>query len=99
MTDGINLNAIWQKKEPPAYQRSSGPGGASRNGAAPDKNKISAIVKYSHQENPTMPPNLLLVEDNSRLRHDLDAHFRQRGFAVTACATGVHSTQVSTTIE
>ncbi|AZD08112.1 Two-component response regulator PfeR, enterobactin [Pseudomonas chlororaphis] len=35
-----------------------------------------------------MPPNLLLVEDDSRLRHDLDAHFRQRGFAVTACANG-----------
>ncbi|SDZ67626.1 response regulator transcription factor [Pseudomonas sp. NFIX28] len=35
-----------------------------------------------------MSPNLLLVEDDSRLRHDLDAHFRQRGFAVTACANG-----------
>lgn len=46
-----------------------------------------------------MSPNLLLMEDDSRLRHDLDVHFRQHGFAVTACATGVHSTQVSTAIE
>jgi two-component system response regulator PfeR len=35
-----------------------------------------------------MTPHLLLVEDDARLRHDLDLHFRQRGFAVTACASG-----------
>ena len=35
-----------------------------------------------------MPPNLLLVEDDARLRNDLTAHFRQRNFVVTACADG-----------
>ncbi|MEN5090524.1 response regulator transcription factor [Pseudomonas protegens] len=35
-----------------------------------------------------MTPNLLLVEDDARLRDDLDRHFRQRGFAVTPCADG-----------
>ncbi|MFJ7146443.1 response regulator transcription factor [Pseudomonas protegens] len=35
-----------------------------------------------------MTPNLLLVEDDARLRDDLDRHFRQRGFAVTTCADG-----------
>lgn len=33
-------------------------------------------------------PSLLLVEDDTRLRHDLDRHFRQRGFIVTACDNG-----------
>ncbi|WP_134928999.1 response regulator, partial [Pseudomonas protegens] len=35
-----------------------------------------------------MPPNLLLVEDDARLRDDLDRHLRQRGFAVTTCTDG-----------
>ncbi|XSS65918.1 response regulator transcription factor [Pseudomonas sp. B11] len=35
-----------------------------------------------------MTPNLLLVEDDARLRQDLDRHFRQRGFAVSACIDG-----------
>lgn len=34
-------------------------------------------------------PRLLLVEDDPRLREDLDAHFRQRGFTVTACSNGL----------
>jgi len=33
-------------------------------------------------------PSLLLVEDDSRLRLDLERHFCQRGFAVTTCANG-----------
>lgn len=35
-----------------------------------------------------MSPSLLLVEDDSRLRLDLERHFCQRGFAVTTCANG-----------
>lgn len=35
-----------------------------------------------------MSPSLLLVEDDSRLRLDLERHFCQRGFSVTACANG-----------
>ncbi|WP_271106018.1 response regulator transcription factor [Pseudomonas tohonis] len=45
-------------------------------------------MKHSHIERPAPSPRLLLVEDDPRLREDLDLHFRQRGFAVTACATG-----------
>lgn len=33
-------------------------------------------------------PHLLLVEDDFRLRHDLERHLLQRGFAVTACVDG-----------
>jgi len=33
-------------------------------------------------------PSLLLVEDDSRLRLDLERHFCQRGFSVTTCANG-----------
>jgi two-component system response regulator PfeR len=35
-----------------------------------------------------MTPTLLLVEDDARLRNDLDQHFQKRGFAVTACPCG-----------
>ncbi|MFK3795800.1 response regulator transcription factor [Pseudomonas sp. NPDC088444] len=35
-----------------------------------------------------MTPTLLLVEDDARLRHDLNLHFKKRGFAVTACQSG-----------
>ncbi|MGE9763266.1 response regulator transcription factor [Pseudomonas sp. PDM20] len=35
-----------------------------------------------------MSPSLLLVEDDSRLRLDLERHFCQRGFVVTTCANG-----------
>lgn len=35
-----------------------------------------------------MPTSLLLVEDDSRLRQDLERHFLNRGFQVHACATG-----------
>jgi len=35
-----------------------------------------------------MTPTLLLVEDDARLRNDLDLHFQKRGFAVTACRSG-----------
>ncbi|PJI46074.1 MAG: DNA-binding response regulator [Pseudomonas sp.] len=35
-----------------------------------------------------MSPSLLLVEDDSRLRLDLERHFCQRGFNVTTCANG-----------
>ncbi|MDN6860270.1 response regulator transcription factor [Pseudomonas sp. CAN2814] len=35
-----------------------------------------------------MSPSLLLVEDDSRLRLDLERHFCQRGFSVTTCANG-----------
>lgn len=35
-----------------------------------------------------MSPSLLLVEDDSRLRQDLERHFCQRGFSVTTCANG-----------
>lgn len=35
-----------------------------------------------------MSPSLLLVEDDSRLRLDLERHFCQRGFTVTTCANG-----------
>jgi len=35
-----------------------------------------------------MTPTLLLVEDDARLRNDLDLHFQKRGFAVTACQSG-----------
>ena len=45
-------------------------------------------MKYSQIEFPASSPRLLLVEDDPRLREDLDAHFRQRGFAVTTCSTG-----------
>ena len=33
-------------------------------------------------------PALLLVEDDFRLRHDLEQHLLQRGFSVTACIDG-----------
>lgn len=33
-------------------------------------------------------PHLLLVEDDFRLRHDLERHLVQRGFTVTTCADG-----------
>ncbi|WP_336333565.1 response regulator transcription factor [Pseudomonas putida] len=35
-----------------------------------------------------MPTSLLLVEDDPRLRQDLERHFLNRGFQVHACATG-----------
>ncbi|MEE1864938.1 response regulator transcription factor [Pseudomonas auratipiscis] len=35
-----------------------------------------------------MSPNLLLAEDDPRLRHDLEQHFQGRGFTVTACENG-----------
>ncbi|MCI0911879.1 MULTISPECIES: response regulator transcription factor [Pseudomonas] len=35
-----------------------------------------------------MPTSLLLVEDDPRLREDLQRHFLKRGFLVNACATG-----------
>ena len=35
-----------------------------------------------------MTPTLLLVEDDARLRNDLDQHFQKRGFSVTACPCG-----------
>ena len=35
-----------------------------------------------------MPTSLLLAEDDPRLRHDLERHFLNRGFDVTACASG-----------
>lgn len=35
-----------------------------------------------------MSPNLLLAEDDPRLRHDLEHHFQGRGFTVTACENG-----------
>ena len=34
-------------------------------------------------------PCLLLVEDDFRLRHDLERHLLQRGFAVTSCSDGI----------
>lgn len=34
-------------------------------------------------------PHLLLIEDDPRLRQDLESHFHARGFAVTACAGGL----------
>ncbi|WP_150629397.1 response regulator, partial [Pseudomonas fluorescens] len=34
-------------------------------------------------------PRLLLVEDDFRLRHDLERHLLQRGFAVTSCIDGI----------
>ena len=34
-------------------------------------------------------PRLLLVEDDFRLRHDLEQHLLQRGFAVTSCVDGI----------
>ena len=37
----------------------------------------------------TTSPRLLLVEDDFRLRHDLEQHLLQRGFAVTACVDGI----------
>lgn len=33
--------------------------------------------------------HLLLVEDDFRLRHDLERHLLQRGFAVTSCPDGI----------
>lgn len=33
-------------------------------------------------------PHLLLVEDDFRLRHDLERHLVQRGFTVTTCVDG-----------
>jgi len=35
-----------------------------------------------------MNPTLLLVEDDARLRDDLNLHFQKRGFSVTACQCG-----------
>ncbi|PTQ73263.1 response regulator transcription factor [Pseudomonas sp. GV071] len=46
-------------------------------------------MKYSHLDHPAPTPRLLLVEDDPRLREDLDQHFRQRGFAVTTCGNGL----------
>ena len=37
----------------------------------------------------TTSPRLLLVEDDFRLRHDLEQHLLQRGFAVTSCVDGI----------
>ncbi|WP_371358842.1 response regulator, partial [Salmonella sp. E393-2] len=38
---------------------------------------------------------LLLVEDDPRLREDLDAHFRRRGFRVTVCGDGSHGLEAA----
>ncbi|MEX0292740.1 response regulator transcription factor [Pseudomonas putida] len=38
-----------------------------------------------------MPTSLLLVEDDPRLREDLQRHFLNRGFGVNACATGLQA--------
>ncbi|MDD1967063.1 response regulator transcription factor [Pseudomonas putida] len=45
------------------------------------------LIKSFHLSLP-MTPTLLLVEDDARLRNDLDLHFQKRGFAVTACQCG-----------
>ncbi|MFO3721089.1 response regulator transcription factor [Pseudomonas sp. HLMP] len=38
-----------------------------------------------------MSPKLLLAEDDSHLRQDLERHFHDRGFAVHACASGTQA--------
>jgi two-component system, OmpR family, response regulator PfeR len=38
-----------------------------------------------------MPTSLLLAEDDTRLREDLQRHFLNRGFLVNACATGTQA--------
>ncbi|MBF3200749.1 response regulator, partial [Pseudomonas aeruginosa] len=50
-------------------------------------------MNHSHISNPS--PRLLLVEDDPRLREDLDAHFRQRGFRVTVCGDGSHGLEAA----
>jgi two-component system, OmpR family, response regulator PfeR len=50
--------------------------------------EIFATANHSHQSNHFMNPTLLLVEDDARLRQDLDRHFQKRGFNVTACQCG-----------
>ncbi|MCT2378673.1 hypothetical protein MNU22_31795, partial [Pseudomonas aeruginosa] len=59
----------------------------------PGKNEIFTNVNHSHISNPS--PRLLLVEDDPRLREDLDAHFRQRGFRVTVCGDGSHGLEAA----
>jgi len=39
-------------------------------------------------------PKLLLAEDDPRLRHDLERHFQDRGFTVTACENGTQALDV-----
>ena len=38
-----------------------------------------------------MPTKLLLAEDDTNLRQDLERHFLNRGFLVQACATGTQA--------
>ena len=57
------------------------------------QNEIFTNVNHSHISNPS--PRLLLVEDDPRLREDLDAHFRQRGFRVTVCGDGSHGLEAA----
>ena len=59
----------------------------------PRQNEIFKNVNHSHISNPS--PRLLLVEDDPRLREDLDAHFRQRGFRVTVCGDGSHGLEAA----
>lgn len=59
----------------------------------PRQNEIFTNVNHSHISNPS--PRLLLVEDDPRLREDLDAHFRQRGFRVTVCGDGSHGLEAA----
>ncbi|MDF5797010.1 response regulator transcription factor [Pseudomonas aeruginosa] len=50
-------------------------------------------MNHSHISIPS--PRLLLVEDDPRLREDLDAHFRRRGFRVTVCGDGSHGLEAA----
>ncbi|KAA5628375.1 response regulator transcription factor [Pseudomonas aeruginosa] len=59
----------------------------------PGKNEIFTNVNHSHISIPS--PRLLLVEDDPRLREDLDAHFRRRGFRVTVCGDGSHGLEAA----
>ncbi|KSF73136.1 response regulator transcription factor [Pseudomonas paraeruginosa] len=52
-------------------------------------------MNHSHNTLPAPAPRLLLVEDDPRLREDLDAHFRQRGFHVTVCGDGSHGLEAA----
>ena len=39
----------------------------------------------------SVPPKLLLAEDDPRLRQDLEQHFLRRGFSVLACENGTQA--------
>ncbi len=66
-----------------------------------DRATVASLMAHDWPGNVREPhisipsPRLLLVEDDPRLREDLDAHFRRRGFRVTVCGDGSHGLEAA----